>query len=191
MASRRFGGVLKRSFDLGWTKSLCGPSIRPLGTPHRSLHLLGVYCPDHKPLIISLQAFYGIGAATAQRIADSLHLHRTCRASDLSESQVTQLSSLLSAASSSRTEAGGGEGGGEALVGIPLAAQTIPRSKGGLQGLQIETELRRFVLGKIEHLRAVGTYRGRRHNMGYPVRGQRTKNNAQTAKKLNRGARRG
>lgn len=34
--------------------------------------------------------------------------------------------------------------------------------------------------------RQIGAYAGRRHAMGLPVRGQSTKTNAKTAKKLNR-----
>lgn len=42
----------------------------------------------------------------------------------------------------------------------------------------------------IAHHRMVGSYKGRRHAGGLPVRGQRTRRNAQTARKLNRVERR-
>jgi len=38
----------------------------------------------------------------------------------------------------------------------------------------------------INRLVKVGSYRGSRHKHGYPVRGQRTRSNAKTAKLLNR-----
>ncbi|WRT66543.1 uncharacterized protein IL334_003502 [Kwoniella shivajii] len=60
-----------------------------------------------------------------------------------------------------------------------------------LDELKIETEARRSMQGDIAHLRTVGTYRGKRHAAGYPVRGQRTQTNASTAKKHNRVERRG
>jgi small subunit ribosomal protein S13 len=38
----------------------------------------------------------------------------------------------------------------------------------------------------IAHQRMIGSYVGRRHAMGLPVRGQNTQTNAKTARKLNR-----
>ncbi|CAO3699090.1 hypothetical protein G6F70_005645 [Rhizopus microsporus] len=54
-----------------------------------------------------------------------------------------------------------------------------------LANMTIETDLRRQVRESIMHHRNIGNYIGRRHAMGLPVRGQRTRNNASTAKKLN------
>lgn len=47
---------------------------------------------------------------------------------------------------------------------------------------QVEGDLRRFVGLSIKRLIDIGTYRGRRHRMGLPVRGQRTRTNARTRK---------
>jgi len=46
-----------------------------------------------------------------------------------------------------------------------------------------EGDLRREVSMKIKRLMDLGCYRGLRHRRGLPVRGQRTKTNAQTRKK--------
>ncbi|MDP8216057.1 MAG: 30S ribosomal protein S13 [Candidatus Kaelpia imicola] len=46
----------------------------------------------------------------------------------------------------------------------------------------VEGELRREVQQNIRHLIEIGSYRGRRHKLGLPVRGQRTKTNARTRK---------
>ncbi|KAK9460389.1 mitochondrial 37S ribosomal protein uS13m [Lipomyces oligophaga] len=46
--------------------------------------------------------------------------------------------------------------------------------------------LRQVVRENIAAKRSIGTYAGRRHALGYPVRGQRTKKNGQTAKRLNK-----
>ncbi|MDO5033552.1 MAG: 30S ribosomal protein S13 [Eubacteriales bacterium] len=46
----------------------------------------------------------------------------------------------------------------------------------------VEGDLRREVAMNIKRLQEVGSYRGRRHRMGLPVRGQRTKTNARTRK---------
>lgn len=51
---------------------------------------------------------------------------------------------------------------------------------------QVEGDLRRWESMNIKRLMDIGTYRGRRHRMGLPVRGQRTRTNARTR----RGARR-
>lgn len=45
---------------------------------------------------------------------------------------------------------------------------------------QIEGDLRRLETVNIKRLMDIGTYRGRRHRMGLPVRGQRTRTNART-----------
>lgn len=45
---------------------------------------------------------------------------------------------------------------------------------------QIEGDLRRLEAMSIKRLMDIGTYRGRRHRLGLPVRGQRTRTNART-----------
>jgi small subunit ribosomal protein S13 len=45
---------------------------------------------------------------------------------------------------------------------------------------QIEGDLRRWESMNIKRLIDIGSYRGRRHRMGLPVRGQRTRTNART-----------
>jgi small subunit ribosomal protein S13 len=47
-------------------------------------------------------------------------------------------------------------------------------------GYQIEGDLRRWENMNIKRLMDIGTYRGRRHRLGLPVRGQRTRTNART-----------
>lgn len=46
----------------------------------------------------------------------------------------------------------------------------------------VEGDLRRDIALNIKRLIEIGCYRGRRHRMGLPVRGQRTKTNARTRK---------
>ncbi len=45
---------------------------------------------------------------------------------------------------------------------------------------QVEGDLRRLEAMSIKRLMDIGTYRGRRHRLGLPVRGQRTRTNART-----------
>lgn len=47
---------------------------------------------------------------------------------------------------------------------------------------QVEGDLRRQESMNIKRLVDIGTYRGRRHRMGLPLRGQRTRTNARTRK---------
>jgi small subunit ribosomal protein S13 len=49
-------------------------------------------------------------------------------------------------------------------------------------GYKIEGELRSSVQMNIKRLMDIGCYRGIRHRLGLPVRGQTTKNNARTRK---------
>ena len=46
----------------------------------------------------------------------------------------------------------------------------------------LEGDLRRDVSLNIKRLREINSYRGRRHRMNLPVRGQNTKNNSRTRK---------
>ena len=53
---------------------------------------------------------------------------------------------------------------------------------------KIEGDLRREVTGNVKRLMTIHSYRGLRHRMGLPVRGQRTHTNARTRKGPRRGA---
>ena len=47
---------------------------------------------------------------------------------------------------------------------------------------EVEGDLRRQLTLSVRRLQAINCYRGRRHKIGLPVRGQRTKTNARTRK---------
>lgn len=66
-----------------------------------------------------------------------------------------------------------------------LSTQQVLDLNAHLDGMKIENELKRSVLADIKRLRDTGTYRGRRHAMGLPVRGQRTRGQIKTGWKLN------
>ncbi len=64
-----------------------------------------------------------------------------------------------------------------------LTDEEIQRLVAVLQNdFTIEGDLRRSVSANIRRLISIGSYRGRRHRAGLPVRGQRTKTNARTRK---------
>jgi small subunit ribosomal protein S13 len=52
--------------------------------------------------------------------------------------------------------------------------------RGAIEEYQVEGDLRRFESMSIKRLMDIGAYRGRRHRLGLPVRGQRTRTNART-----------
>ncbi|KLO11870.1 S13-like H2TH domain-containing protein [Schizopora paradoxa] len=173
--------------------------------------ILGVNLPDKKLARIALTAFYGIGHSSAQRICARLHIHDTQRVGTLSSQQITALASFLSSPSTapalprlplaspshiSHFSSSASSSTQQTSETVPPSTTTEARppklnTKDPLLKLKIETELRREVRENIAHQRMIGSYVGRRHAMGMPVRGQNTQTNAKTARKLNRVDRRG
>lgn len=72
-----------------------------------------------------------------------------------------------------------------------LSEQQILGITKELSELTIEGNARAIVRENIQLKRRIGSYQGLRHAMGLPVRGQNTRNNAKTARKLNRLDRKG
>lgn len=56
-----------------------------------------------------------------------------------------------------------------------LPAKTVTSLTAELSTMSLESELRRKLQANIERLQAMGSYRGKRHAMGLPVRGQNTR----------------
>lgn len=61
-----------------------------------------------------------------------------------------------------------------------LTTDEINRIQAALDNYMVEGDLRRAVSDTINRLRRIKAYRGVRHGMGLPVRGQRTRSNART-----------
>ena len=78
----------------------------------------------------------------------------------------------------------------QAKVGL-LHENEISALTRELSEMTLENDARRVVQANIQHHRQIGSYVGKRHAMKLPVRGQGTRNNAKTAKKLNKVDRRG
>lgn len=140
----------------------------------------------------ALRAFYGIGHATASRICARLQIHDRARVGSLTSQQITSLASFLSAPSSSpppprlSLAPPGFVPTVNPRLPPPLLQPGKHRANDPLRNLRIEAELKREIRENIAHQRMIGSYVGRRHAMHLPVRGQNTRNNALTAKKLNR-----
>lgn len=60
--------------------------------------------------------------------------------------------------------------------------EDINRIRGVLPDFKVEGELRSEVQLNVKRLMDIGSYRGIRHRMKLPLRGQRTKNNSRTRK---------
>jgi small subunit ribosomal protein S13 len=58
----------------------------------------------------------------------------------------------------------------------------IGRIRDVVSGYTIEGELRSEIQMSIKRLMDIGSFRGIRHRVGLPLRGQRTKNNSRTRK---------
>ncbi len=69
-----------------------------------------------------------------------------------------------------------------------LTEQAIKSIQQAVSEFQVEGDLRRKVSMDIKRLKDIKCYRGLRHRRRLPVRGQRTKTNARTAKGHKRGA---
>lgn len=66
-----------------------------------------------------------------------------------------------------------------------IPPKTITSLTAELSTMTIDNDARKLVQENIKRLRDMGTYRGRRHAMGLPVRGQKTRTQTETARKLN------
>jgi len=67
-----------------------------------------------------------------------------------------------------------------------LPGKTVTALTAELSNMTIENDLKRKLRENIRRLRDMGSYRGRRHAMGLPVRGQRTRTQILTARRLNK-----
>ncbi|CAO1619370.1 unnamed protein product [Sympodiomycopsis kandeliae] len=165
------------------------------------MFLLGQQLPDNKRLSTALTSFYGIGFTLAKQLCARIQLNADGRVGDLSDSQVTLLSAYLSSGSSiparTPTPTRSPFASGSATPNVssdetPATTAIMPPSQRSdptedpLRSIVVEGDLRRQMRANIKHLVQIGTYRGKRHQAHKPVRGQRTKTNGLTAKKLNR-----
>ena len=70
---------------------------------------------------------------------------------------------------------------GEKLLS-DVTGQEETRLRAKLDEMKLEGELRQEVVGNVKRMKDIRSYRGVRHKLGLPVRGQRTRHNARTRK---------
>ncbi|GJJ12601.1 hypothetical protein Clacol_006844 [Clathrus columnatus] len=162
------------------------------------VHILGVQLPEQRLTKKAFTLFYGIGQHTAARLCARFQIHDRSRIRDLTNNQITQIAAFLSSPSTAPTTPTFrlAPPSFRPPVVAPALQEPSKRQKEGLKkdplkDLRIESELRREIRENIAHHRMIGSYVGRRHAMNLPVRGQRTKSNSSTARKLNKIERRG
>ena len=63
-----------------------------------------------------------------------------------------------------------------------LTGDEIARLQKAIEEIQTGGALRKIINENIKRLQVIGAYRGLRHSMGLPARGQRTRSNARTRK---------
>jgi small subunit ribosomal protein S13 len=61
-----------------------------------------------------------------------------------------------------------------------LTGEEINRIQRVLEKHNVEGNLRRLIRENVDRLKRIGSYRGLRHKLGLPSRGQRTRSNART-----------
>ena len=67
-----------------------------------------------------------------------------------------------------------------------LGDADVAALRAAIDTYQVEGDLRRWESMNIKRLMDIGCYRGRRHRMGLPVRGQRTRTNSRTRRSTRR-----
>jgi len=71
-----------------------------------------------------------------------------------------------------------------------LPPKTLAALTAELSTMTIGEDAKKIVQDNIKRLRDIGTYRGRRHSMGLPVRGQNTRTQTENSRLYNRVERR-
>ena len=67
-----------------------------------------------------------------------------------------------------------------------LSDTDVASLRAAIDTYQVEGDLRRWEAMNIKRLMDIGCYRGRRHRLGLPVRGQRTRTNSRTRRSTKR-----
>ena len=116
--------------------------------------IAGVDLPRDKRIEYALTYIYGIGLPTSQKILAMTGVNPDTRTKDLTDDEVVKLRDAIDHGFHNEVD----------------------------QNFFVEGDLRRNIQMDIKRLIDIGCYRGRRHRLGLPVRGQNTKNNARTRK---------
>ena len=119
-----------------------------------AIRIVGVDLPQNKRGEIALTYIYGIGRSAANSILSKAGIDRDIKVKDWTDDQSAKVREIIS---------------------------TEYKVEGDLR-TEIQLNIKRLMDMNIKRLQEIGCYRGIRHRIGLPVRGQSTKNNARTRK---------
>ncbi|KAJ1628805.1 hypothetical protein T492DRAFT_1015871 [Pavlovales sp. CCMP2436] len=129
------------------------------GTP--PVRLEGFPLPAQRGALHGLTTIFGVGIFQAHRLCSKAFLAWDLRVAELTNIDIERLSNALKEMSSE-----------EANKDAPSHMR-----------FEYGDRLKRRIGGNIRALQVAGLYRGKRHTAGLPVRGQRTKTNAKSARR--------
>ena len=128
--------------------------------------LLGNMLPDNKAIGIALTYIYGIGQSRSKEICTQVVLGELKKFKHMTDEERSAVMAFFNKKVKDPTD--------EEEKKISDIVRTYT----------LENDLRREVASNIKRLKELKTWRGMRHALGLPVRGQQTKTNAKTAKRL-------
>jgi small subunit ribosomal protein S13 len=126
-----------------------------------AVRLEGYSLPGQRGALHGLTAIFGVGRFQAGRLCAKAGVSETLRVADWTNTDIERLSAALKEMASE-----------EANEGAPSHLR-----------FEHGDRLKRRIGDDIQKLKTAGTYRGGRHQRGLPLRGQRTKSNAQSARR--------
>jgi small subunit ribosomal protein S13 len=128
--------------------------------------------------------YKGIGPTVALKICTHLGISLKSTYKDLSPEKLDNLNLLLGSLRKLSVP------GSYSTSSLPVAQQNMLTTKshsiGSFNVSPIDFSLYLFDKKNIDKYISLNTYRGKRHKLGYPVRGQRTRSNARTARHINK-----
>jgi len=128
--------------------------------------LLGHMLPDNKAIGIALTYIYGIGQARSKEICTQVVLWQFKKLKKMSKEERQRVDVFFNKKVKDLTD--------EEEKKISDIVRTYV----------LENDLRREIASNIKRLKELKTWRGMRHALWLPVRGQQTRTNAKTAKRL-------
>ena len=134
------------------------------------VRILGTNLLNRKYIYIALTDIYGIGISRSLEILNKTSINPKTKVSDLTEENISKIRDLL------ENENYKLEGDLENISKIRDLLEN--------ENYKLEGDLKRLIGLNIKRLIDINSVRGRRHLKGLPVRGQRTKTNSRTSRRI-------
>jgi small subunit ribosomal protein S13 len=124
------------------------------------LYIFGTYLKKNKNIKTALSYIYGINNKKAEYICNYIGLGNKYKIKNLTNTQIYYIKNTIN-------------------------KHELFKNK-ETKDLDLTNDLKRYIKSRIKRHIEIKSYKGTRHKLSYPVRGQRTHTNAQTQKKLSR-----